>query len=65
MKKFKRVFALLGAILLVALYASTLIFALMDNQNSEGLLKAAIASTILLPVLLYAITLVYKQINKK
>lgn len=65
MQKFKRVFALLGAILLVALYASTLIFALMDNPNSEGLLKAAIASTILLPVLLYAITLVYKQINKK
>lgn len=63
MKKFKRIFALIGAIILVALYVSTLVFALMDNPYSDGLLKASIACTILLPVLLYAITLVYKHMK--
>lgn len=64
MKKFKRTLALIGAVLLIVLYVSTLIFALFDHSASRGLLKASIACTILLPVLLYAYTLVYK-ISKK
>ncbi|MDO4312721.1 MAG: hypothetical protein Q4C52_06530 [Eubacteriales bacterium] len=64
MKKFKRIFALLGAVLLVLLYVSTFIFALIDHSASKGLLKASIACTILLPVLLYAFTLVYKLTGK-
>lgn len=64
MKKFKRTLALIGAVLLIVLYVSTLIFALFDYSASMGLLKASIACTILLPVLLYAYTLVYK-ISKK
>lgn len=63
MKKFKRLFALLGAIFLIVLYASTLIFALIDTDAAQNLLKASIACTILLPVLLYAFVLVYKQTN--
>lgn len=64
MKKFKRIFALLGAVFLIILYVSTLIFALVDHSASKGLLKASVACTILLPVLLYAFTLVYKLVNK-
>lgn len=64
MKKFKRTLALIGAVLLIALYISTFVFALFDHSASLGLLKASIACTILLPVLLYAYTLVYK-ISKK
>lgn len=64
MKKFKRTLALLGAILLLLLYVATLIFALIDHSASMGLLKASIACTILLPVLLYAFNLVYKLTNK-
>lgn len=64
MKKFKRIFALIGALLLAALYVSTLVFALIDRSESAGLLKASIACTILLPVLLYAITLVYRLTGK-
>ena len=54
MKKAKRILALTGAILLVCLYAATLVFALMDSPAASGLLKAAVAATILVPVLLYA-----------
>ena len=64
MKNFKRAFALIGAVLLILLYVSTFIFALFDHSASLGLLKASIACTILLPVLLYAYTLVYKASRK-
>ena len=57
MKKSKRIMALIGAILLVLLYVSTLIFAFIDSVVSQKLLMAAIAATILLPVLLYIYTL--------
>lgn len=65
MKNSKRIFALIGAFLLVCLYGSTLVFAFIDCSASAGLLKASIAATILVPVLLYAYTLVYRLVNKK
>lgn len=65
MKKTKRILAIIGAVLLVALYGSTLVFAIFDHTKSLGFLKASIVCTILLPVLLYAYTLIYKLINKK
>ena len=43
MKKSKRIMALIGAILLVLLYVSTLIFAFIDSVVSQKLLMAAIA----------------------
>lgn len=64
MKKFKRAFALIGAVLLILLYVSTFVFALFDHSASMGLLKASVACTILFPVLLYAYILVYKTTRK-
>nr|WP_235398047.1 hypothetical protein [Faecalicatena contorta] len=60
MKKTKRILALIGAVLLFSMYASTLVFALIDHSATMGLLKASVACTILLPILLYAYTLVYR-----
>lgn len=65
MKKIKRILALAGAALLVVMYAATLIFALTDHTKSQGFLKASIACTILVPVLLYAYTLIYRLTHKK
>ena len=64
MKKTKRILALLGAILLVAIYASTLLFALTDRSGTIDLVVASIACTIILPVLLYAYTLAYKVTHR-
>lgn len=58
--KIKRILAALGAFCLFAMYALTLVFALVDHSAAKGLLKASIACTIILPVLLYAFTLVYR-----
>ncbi len=63
--KIKRFLAALGAFLLFAMYALTLVFALIDHSATKGLLKASIACTIILPVLLYAFTLVYRLAGKK
>ena len=51
--KTKRFIALLGAILLLLLYGSTLLFSILDTAISQTLLNVSIAATILLPVLLY------------
>ncbi|MDY5845259.1 MAG: hypothetical protein SPJ92_01710 [Bariatricus sp.] len=64
MKKTKRILALIGAVLLILMYASTLFFAFTDSTQTQGFLKASIACTILVPVLLYAYMLVYRLMHK-
>ena len=63
MNKIKRILALIGAILLVLLYLSTLIFALIDSPRANDLLAASVAATILVPVLLYGF-LLFCRLNK-
>ena len=65
MKKAKRILALIGVILLLAMYGSTLCFALMDSPKAKGLLMGSIYCTIAVPVLLYAMTLVTKHLKDK
>lgn len=64
MKKTKQILAILGVILLAGMYVSTLVLAFIDQSRSLGLLKASIALTILVPVLLYAYTLIFKLTKK-
>ena len=64
MKKIKRILALVGVILLVAMYGSTLVFAIIDNSDSMMMFKASIAATIIIPVLLWTYTLVFKLVKK-
>ena len=64
MKKTKRILALIGAILLVILYLSTLIFALMESELAGDLLKASLICTVVIPVLIYGYILVYRVLNK-
>ena len=65
MSKTKRILALLGVILLAALYLSTLFFAIFDSPNTMWLFKASIAATILLPGSFYnAYSLFYRLSHK-
>ena len=63
MKKTKRILALAGAVLLICMYACTLIFALIDSPAAFGMLKASVTATILIPVLLYAYILVARLLK--
>lgn len=65
MEKIKRILALIGVILLAALYVSTLVFALMDSPAADGLLRASIAATILVPVLLYAYIMITRLLKNR
>ena len=63
MEKIRRILAACGAVLLVVMYGSTLFFAVTDHSQTMGLLKASIVCTFVIPVLLYAYTLVYRTLQ--
>ena len=63
MKKIKRIIALIGVIFLLALYAGTLVLAIVGNENTFNLLRLAIYSTIVVPVLLWAYSFIYKLLK--
>lgn len=60
MEKFKKIFALIGVICLLLLYASTLIFAFIDQTTSRIFLTTSIGATIFFPVILYVMSILYK-----
>lgn len=64
MKKAKQVLAIVGIVLLVALYGSTLIFAIIDNPKTYTMLAASVAATIVIPVMLWVMG-VFLRIAKK
>ena len=68
MKKTKQILAIIGVVLLVALYVSTLVFALIGSDLATNCLKASIYATVVVPVLIWAYTMVYrllKNLDKK
>ena len=60
MKKLKQILAITGIIVLLGIYVLAFVFALIKSPGAESILMAALYSTVIVPVLLYAILLVYK-----
>lgn len=65
MKNLRRIMAIAGIVLLVAIYASTMIFALMKNPMAERLLMASVFCTVAVPVLLYGMMLVARNLEQR
>lgn len=63
MKNAKRIMAIIGIIVLVGMYVTTLVFALSDNPNSSNWLIASIVCTVVVPVMIWVVQLVYKLIK--
>lgn len=63
--KLKRGLALIAVILIVSLYAASLIFALMDSPLAQDLLMASLFCTIVLPAVLYGYGVVLRYFQKK
>ena len=61
----RRIAALVGIVLLLLMYASTLVFALMHHPAAKDLLMGAVFCTIAVPVILYAMTLVARRVRGK
>lgn len=65
MKKAKQILAIIGIILLVGLYLSTLFCAISSSDNFMNLLMASIYATVVIPILIWAYTFIYHLIKKK
>ena len=63
MKKFKRAAALAIVIIWAALIITTLITAFIDNETAHTLFKGLIFTDIVLPVVAYAMMLMYKYLS--
>lgn len=64
MKKIKRILALAGAILLAGLYISTFVCALINRENYMNLFMVSVYATVVIPVLLWAYSFIYRLIKK-
>lgn len=64
-KNMKRVFAIFGVILLVGLYAATLVFALIDSPWALDCLKVSIGLTIIIPVLLWIYIAMFRFMDQQ
>ncbi len=60
MKKIRRILALAGVILLVIMYLVTLFCAIFDTSNGMFMFKASVICTILVPILLWGYTVIYR-----
>lgn len=65
MDKAKRIAALVGAIILGAMYILTLVLAITDNPATMNLFKASIVATAVVAVLIWAFTMVTKLLKDR
>ena len=63
MKKTKRILALIGAILLLLLYIVAFAATVLDHTSDMRYWKAAVAATIIIPVLIWAYSFVYRLLK--
>ncbi len=64
-KTVKRILAIIGLVIIVGLYVTTLILAICGNENTRGLFMASIFSTVMVPVIIYVIQWLYKLVKKQ
>ncbi len=65
MKRAKQIAAIIGALLLAALYILTLVFALMKRSDWFQWFQASIFCTVAVPVLIYGMQLLCRVLKKK
>ena len=60
MKQIRRILAILGLVLLVSMYLITLFCAVFDTGNDMAMFKASVTCTILVPILIWGYTVIYR-----
>jgi len=63
-RKLKQILAGAGIVLLVGMYLTTIVCAIIDTPIAHDLLRASISATFVVPFLLYGIMLVAKLLEK-
>lgn len=65
MDKLRRIFAATGAVVLLGMYLLTFISAILATPATHALFLGSLSATIIIPIFLYAYTLIYKMVYKK
>lgn len=63
MKKIKQVVAIAMCVLLVGMYVASFVAAIFAKPQAHGLFMASVGMTIMIPLLLYAYTIIYRVIH--
>ena len=63
MKKIKQIAAIIICVMLVGMYVVSFIAAIMAKPQAHGLFMASVGMTIMVPLLLYGYTIIYKVIH--
>lgn len=63
MKKIKQVVAIGMCVLLVGMYVASFVAAIFAKPQAHGLFMASVGMTIMIPLLLYAYTIIYRVIH--
>lgn len=63
MKKVRQILAVIGILLLVGLYVTTLVLALTDDPHTMNAFRASVYCTVIVPVLIWAYTFIYKLLK--
>lgn len=64
MKKTKQILAITVVVFLVALYISSLIFAIIGSPTAMVLLKIALSMSLAIPIILYGVLMLHKLQKK-
>lgn len=62
--KAKRIMAIIGIIILVGLYITTLLLAIFGNEHTTSWFMACIAATVIVPIMMYVYSWLYKLLKK-
>ena len=65
MDKLRRIFAAAGAVVLLGMYLLTFISAILATPATHALFLGSLSATIIIPIFLYAYTLIYKMVYKE
>ncbi len=63
MKKIKQIAAIVMCVLLVGMYVASFVAAIFAKPQANGLFMASVGMTIMLPLLLYAYTIIYRVLH--
>lgn len=61
----KQIIAIIGVVLLVGMYVTSLILALIGSPMALNLLRMSFIATIIIPILIYVILMFYRLSHKK
>ncbi len=65
MDKLRRIFAAAGAVVLLGMYLLTFISAILATPATHALFLGSLSATIIIPIFLYAYTLISEMVYKK